>query len=59
MARITGNAPFVTRDALNMAAHHMFFTSVKAEGELGYAARPYREALIDALAWFRAAGYIR
>ncbi|MDQ2859835.1 MAG: NAD-dependent epimerase/dehydratase family protein [Pseudomonadota bacterium] len=59
IARITGKEPFVTRDALKMATHHMFFTSAKAEQELGYGARPYREALIDALAWFRAAGYIR
>ncbi len=58
MAQMTGREPFVTRDALRMAAHHMFFTSAKAERELGYAARPYREALIDALAWFRAAGYL-
>ena len=28
-------------------------TSAKAERELGYAARPYAEALADALDWFR------
>lgn len=59
VARITGREPFVTRDALDMAAHHMFFTSAKAESALGYSARPYREALIDALAWFRQAGRLR
>ena len=59
VARITGKEPFLTRDALDMAAHQMFFTSSKAERELGYRARPYREALADALAWFRAHGYIR
>ena len=59
MARITGREPFVTRDALDMAAHHMFFTSAKAERELGYRARPYAQALVDALAWFRAAGYLK
>jgi len=58
VARITGKEPFVTRDALDMAAHHMFFTSAKAERELGYHARPYGEALADAHAWFRAAGYL-
>ena len=57
-ARVTGREPLVTRDALNMAAHRMFFTSAKAERDLGYTARPYREALIDALAWFRATGYL-
>jgi dihydroflavonol-4-reductase len=41
-----------------MASHHMYFSSAKAERELGYAARPYAEALKDALDWFRARGYV-
>jgi dihydroflavonol-4-reductase len=59
LAWITGKEPFVTRDALKMASHHMFFTSAKAERELGYQARPPSEALADALAWFRQAGYLK
>jgi hopanoid-associated sugar epimerase len=59
VAHFTGREPFVTRDALNMAAHHMFFSSAKAERELGYSARPYALALADALAWFRTAGYLK
>ncbi len=59
VARLTGKEPFLTVDALKMAKHHMFFTSVKAERELGYTARPYREALDDALGWFRHAGYLK
>jgi dihydroflavonol-4-reductase len=58
VARITGKEPFVTSDALKMASHHMFFSSAKAERELGYTARPYREAIADALAWFGAHGYL-
>lgn len=58
VARVTGRQPFITRDALRMASHHMFFSSAKAERELGYAARPYALALADALAWFRIAGYL-
>ncbi len=58
-AAISGREPFVTRDALRMARHHMYFTSAKAERELGYAARPWREGLAGALAWFRAAGAVR
>ena len=58
VARITGKEPFVTRDALKMASHHMFFSSAKAKRELGYTARPYVEAIADALAWFRANGYL-
>ena len=41
-----------------MSRYHMFFTSAKAERELGYRNRPYREGVVDALAWFRTAGYL-
>jgi dihydroflavonol-4-reductase len=58
IAQITGKEPMLTRDALKMASHHMFFSSAKAERELGYRARPHVEALADAIAWFRAAGYL-
>jgi dihydroflavonol-4-reductase len=59
VAYVTNKEPFLTRDALKMASHHMFFTSAKAERDLGYAARPYIEGLADALAWFRQAGYVK
>jgi dihydroflavonol-4-reductase len=59
MAMLTGKEPFVTADALKMAKYHMFFSSAKARCELGYSARPYAEALADALAWFKAAGYLK
>ena len=36
----------------------MFFSSASAEAELGYRARPAREAIADAVAWFRAHGRI-
>ena len=58
VGRMTGKEPFLTVDALKMAGHHMFFSSAKAERELGYSARPYPEALADALAWFRLEGYV-
>lgn len=58
VAAISGKEPFVTRDALKMASHHMYFTSAKAERTLGYTARPYRKAVADALAWFRAKGRV-
>jgi dihydroflavonol-4-reductase len=37
----------------------MFYSSAKATAELGYHARPAREAVQDAVAWFRAAGMLR
>ncbi|HEY4113209.1 MAG TPA: hopanoid-associated sugar epimerase [Rhizomicrobium sp.] len=57
IARFTRKEPLLTLDSLRMSEHHMFFSSAKAERELGYHARPYREALRDAIAWFREAGY--
>jgi len=59
LARITGKDPFLTVDGLKMAKHHMFFTSARAEAELGYRARPWEEAVADAIAWFRDAGMVR
>jgi len=59
VAQVTGKEPMLTRDALKMASHHMFFSSKKAEAELGYVARPHREALADALGWFREAGLLK
>src|SRR5262249_1641665 len=58
-ARLTGREPFLTRDGLRMARHHMFFNDAKARGELGYSSRPYRDGLADAIAWFRKAGYLQ
>ncbi len=61
LGRMTGNEPFLTRDALKMASHHMYFSSAKAERELGYSAsaRPYVSGLQDALDWFGQRGYLR
>lgn len=58
-AVITKREPFVTVDGLNMSKYKMFFSSDRAKRELGYTARPYREALVDAVTWFRQAGVVR
>jgi len=58
-ARITGREPFVTRDGVRMSRKKMYFTSDKASRELGYAPRPARQAIADAVAWFRTNGYLR
>jgi dihydroflavonol-4-reductase len=58
-ARISGKEPFLTLDSLRRARHKMYYSSAKAERELGYQARPYAEALRDALDWSRAQGMIR
>lgn len=58
-ARLSGKEPFITLDSLRMARHHMYFSSARAITELGYAPRPWQEAVRDALAWFRAAGMVK
>jgi len=59
LARLTGIPPMMTRDHLKMARKKMFFSSAKAMSELGYAPRPVRAAIEDAVAWFRANGMLR
>jgi dihydroflavonol-4-reductase len=58
LARLTGMEPRLTRDTLRMARKTMFFSSAKARAELGFAPRPARVAIAEALAWFRANGVI-
>lgn len=56
--RLTGgDEPFVTVDGIKMAAKKMFYRSDKAKQALGYAPRPARAALGDAVRWFRDNGY--
>jgi dihydroflavonol-4-reductase len=54
-ARLTGTNPIATVEEVRMSKKRMFFSSAKAERELGYAPRPARLALEDAVQWFMAA----
>ncbi len=58
LADVTGIAPMMTRDHLKMARKKMFYSSAKAIAELGYQPRPVRQAVEDAVAWFRANGML-
>ena len=51
--------PMVTITGVRLARKKMFFSTAKAERELGFRPRPVREALADAIDWFRQNGYIR
>ena len=57
VAMITDVEPRATVDGVRMAKKKMFFSSEKAERELGYQYRPAAEALRDAMAWFLDNGY--
>lgn len=50
--------PRVTREMLLMSYKKMFFSSAKAEKELGYTHRPAHEAIKDAVDWFRQQRYV-
>jgi dihydroflavonol-4-reductase len=58
VALVTGREPFVTVDGVKLAKKHMYFSSQKAERDLGYAARPAITAFQDAIDWFHDQGYL-
>jgi dihydroflavonol-4-reductase len=58
MARVTGREPFTTLDGVRMSRKKMYFSSAKAINAFGYAPRPARAAITDAIAWFEANGYL-
>jgi dihydroflavonol-4-reductase len=57
LSRITGRAPLIPLAGVMMARKKMFFDSSKALKELGLPQRPVRQALQQAVDWFRKAGY--
>jgi dihydroflavonol-4-reductase len=58
-ARFSGREPLATLDSVRMSKKKMYFSSTKAMRELGYDPRPARAAIADAVAWFRANGYLK
>lgn len=58
LARFTGRAPVATVEEIRMSKKRMYFSCAKAKRELGYAPRPARAALEDAVRWFRDNGYL-
>lgn len=58
LARLTGHAPRASLDGVRMARQPMRYESRKAVEELGLPQTPLREALEQAVRWFRTHGYI-
>jgi len=57
--RATGKGePLATVEGVKLAKKLMFFSSRRAREELGYSSRPVKEALNDAIQWFRENGYM-
>ncbi len=59
IARLTGTPPKAPLAGVRMAKHKMWFSPGKAIRELGLPQTPPKQALMDAVEWFRANGYTR
>jgi dihydroflavonol-4-reductase len=57
IAKFTKREPRATLDGVRMARKHMYFSSAKAERELGYRWRDPQLAIGDAIEWFKKHGY--
>lgn len=58
-ARLTGNEPeFTYKMTRDFYDHFMWFTSKKAEDELGYTHRPMKKTLARAVRWYLDKGYV-
>ena len=58
-AKITGKPPRAPLAGVRMAADKMFYNPAKAIRELGLPQTPPKQALADAVEWFRANGYVK
>ena len=57
LSSLTGKPPKAPLAGVRMAKYKMFFNPAKAIRELGLPQTPPEQALLDAVAWFRANGY--
>ena len=54
-----GGQPLVTVDGVRLAKKYMFFSTARAKRELGFKTIPVRQALYDAIDWFKQNGYLQ
>jgi dihydroflavonol-4-reductase len=59
VSAISGRPPKAPLAGVRMARHKMFFNPAKAIRELGLPQTPPRQALADAVDWFRKNGYVK
>ena len=59
LSRFTGRPPKAPLAGVRMARYKMFFSPAKAICELGLPQTPPKQALADAVEWFRAQGYVK
>jgi dihydroflavonol-4-reductase len=58
ISAMTGKAPKAPLAGVRMAKYKMFFNPAKAIRELGFPQTPPKQALADAVEWFRKNGYV-
>ncbi|HSU56917.1 MAG TPA: hopanoid-associated sugar epimerase [Candidatus Dormibacteraeota bacterium] len=58
ISAVTGKPPKAPLAGVRMAKYKMFFNPAKAINDLGLPQTPPRQALADAVEWFRANGYV-
>jgi dihydroflavonol-4-reductase len=56
--RITGHEPDVNSAAIKLSDPFHYFSSARAQRELGYQIRPLEESIRDAWQWFRDHGFV-
>ncbi len=59
IASVTGKPPRAPLAGVRMAKYKMWFNPAKAIRELGLPQTPPKQAFADAVAWFRANGYVK
>ena len=59
ISAVTGKTPKAPVAGVRMAKYKMWFNPAKAIRELGLPQTPPKQALADAVAWFRAHGYVK
>jgi dihydroflavonol-4-reductase len=59
MAKLTGKPPKAPLAGVRMAKYKMFFSPAKAVRELGLPQTSPKQALADAVEWFRANGFVK
>ena len=59
LSAVTGKAPKAPLAGVRMAKYKMFFNPAKAIRDLGLPQTPPRQALVDAVGWFRKNGYVQ
>jgi dihydroflavonol-4-reductase len=59
LSHLTGRPPRAPLAGVRMAKHKMFFNPAKAIRELGLPQTPPKQAMVDAVEWFRHHGYVR